>query len=423
VKMAKDQKSTTRKAGPSTPGWDALSLEDERGKDMGSGLSIVVIGASENRVPVSKSVAEHKYVHAFHQMEMEQALGSLDELIESQPDVLLVDLDGQASEAFSLISELGQRNSSSTIMVYSSSQDPSLLVDSMRSGAREFLRLPIQPDVLEDAMARVLARRGRNGTQPQQRMGRICVFWGAKGGVGVTTLASNFAIALRRETGQRVALVDLNLHLGDVAVALGLQARFTVADALKEAGRIDEELLTAILADHRSGISVLAGPDEFTPMPVIENGNLTKILSILRQQFTYVVVDTGPTLGIGATSVLQAADRVYLVSDMGIPSLRSANRFATHVRDSLGEDKRIDLVLNRCEKRNAEIDQESISKALPLAKCWRVPNDYRAVRECLNTGNPLDPHRSPVARALHVMAREVCGKQIKKRKKKWWEIM
>jgi pilus assembly protein CpaE len=391
---------------------------------MGSGLSIVVIGAPENRLPVSESVAEHKFVHAFHQMELEQALGSLDQLIESKPDVLLVDLDGQASEAFSLISELGQRNSSSTIMAYSSSQDPSTLVSCMRSGAREFLPLPIQPDVLEDALARVLARRGRNGAQPEQRMGRTCVFWGAKGGVGVTTLASNFAIALRRETGQRVALVDLNLHLGDVAVALGLQARFTVADALKEAQRIDEELLTAILADHRSGISVLAGPDEFTPMPVIENGNLAKILSILRQQFTYVVVDAGPTLGIGATSVLQAADRVYLiVSDMGIPSLRSANRFATHVRSSLGEGKRIDLVLNRCEKRNAEIDQESISKALPLVKLWRVPNDYRAVRECLNTGNALDPQISPVARALHVMAREVCGKQVKKRKKKWWEIM
>ena len=84
------------------------------------------------------------------------------------------------------------------------------------------------------------------------------VFWGAKGGSGVTTLATNFAIALRMETAAEVALVDLNPDLGDVAVFLGVTPRFTVADALQNSKRLDHDfvatLMTAMLPASRSSL-------------------------------------------------------------------------------------------------------------------------------------------------------------------------
>ncbi len=338
----------------------------------------------------------------------------------SEFDVVVIDLDSDQEAALELVSQICSRDASATVIVYSVSRDPEVVVRCMRAGAREFLAMPVSKPHLAEALARVAERHADSSEKPKAD-GKILVFWGAKGGVGVTTLATNFAVALRAEAGSRVALVDLNLQLGDVAMVLGVEPQFTVADALRSSNRLDNEFLSALLVDHESGIAVLAGPDQFTTQPLVQNGNLSRVLHVLCEKFSYIVVDAGPALGPGVAESLAKADRLYVVTEADIPTLRNTQRFVAHLLGQNGNQPQLELILNRYRARTA-IDEAHVVKALGRAVDWKVPNDYQHVQESLNTGMPLAPGDSTVARVLRQMARVACGKPLETAKARRWSL-
>src|SRR5277367_3147477 len=134
-----------------------------------------------------------------------------------------------------------------------------MLVRCMRAGAREFLTQPIAPGMIVEAMIRASVRRPTTRVA-KKTAGKLLIFAGAKGGSGVTTVASNFAIALAQESGQKTLLIDLNLPLGDAALELGLTAQYSTANALQNFQRLDSNYLSQLLVKHKLGLSVLAAP-------------------------------------------------------------------------------------------------------------------------------------------------------------------
>jgi pilus assembly protein CpaE len=271
-----------------------------------------------------------------------------------------------------------------------------------------------------DAIVRASARRLESDRQ-KKTTGKVLVFRGAKGGSGTTTVACNFAIALKKESGQDVALVDLNLELGDIGVILGLKSAFSVKDALNNPRRLDQDFVSTLLAEHESGVSVLMASDEYGTSPEIEAGTLGKLLYILRDRFPYVVVDAGPSLGLAGNLVYEMADLVYLVMQVDIPTLRNAKRIISHVQGPIDNASRVEVVLNRYDSRKSEIEEAQIAKALALPLSWKIPNDYAGVRRSFDSGAALAGN-SPVAQALSRMARAACGKPQENGSKKRWGL-
>lgn len=332
-------------------------------------------------------------------------------------DVFVIDLDADADSALDLVETLCARKPSLTAMVYARNQTPDLLMASMRAGAREFLTGSVAPGVLADALLRAAARRAEQAVK--RTRGKVLVFWGAKGGSGVTTLATNFAIALRRETGGEVALVDLNPQLGDVAVLLGLTPRFTVADAFRNPGRLDEEFVSSLVAGHSSGVSVLAAPDTYTTSPV-DRSSVGTLVELLQNRFPYAVIDAGLGLGSGAEALFRQADSIYVVSQLDIPSLRNSQRFISYLRRFAPLE--VELVLNRFEPRKMEFDEQRLAKAVGQQPKWRVPNDYATVRRAANTGAPLISEKAPITQVICQMARAACGKAPLQEPKKCFRL-
>jgi pilus assembly protein CpaE len=292
-------------------------------------------------------------------------------------------------------------------MAYSRSQDPELLRRCMRTGAREFITDPAATQDLMEALVRASARR-TDDNRKKSSVGKVLVFCGAKGGTGVTTLASNFAVSLKRESAKDVVLLDLHLHLGDVAVFLGIKPQFTILDAFKSGDRLDRDLVSSLITEHKSGLSVLAAADQYKPIAPMQNGSLGKLLYVLRDQFPYVVVDAGTDLGTNTDVLFELADTVYLVSQVDIASLRNAQRMYTYLEGSSRE--RVQVVLNRFDLRKNGIAEDHISKALGVTPKWKVPSDYFGVRHYQNLGEPLVTEQSPISRTLDQMARAACGK-------------
>ena len=163
-------------------------------------------------------------------------------------------------------------------------------------------------------------------------------------------------------------------------------------------------------------LSVMAGPDDYEGPTSFENGDLTKLLYLLREQFAYVVVDAGPNLGKSAGLLMELAESIYVVSQADIPGLRNARRYVSHLQ-RFGAEK-VRLVMNRYDPRRHEIDEERIEKAVGVPVAWMIPNDYSAVSRSHNTAVPLMEGDSPVARMVRRMAREVCGKPLEPVSKK-----
>src|SRR5579871_2224672 len=337
----------------------------------------------------------------------------LSDLIKRDYDVALVHLDPDPEAALDVIETLCAGNKHLTVMVYSAREDAQLVVRCMRAGAREFLTDPLVANAVSEALVRAAVRR-EEVRRKTVSIGRLLVFSGAKGGVGVTTVASNFAVALAEHA--KVALVDLDMELGDAALTLGVSAPFTCLDALNNPRRLDGDLLAGLLTKHSSGLSVLAGPDTIPASQPNKEG-LSRLLHVARENFEYVVVDTGSN-SIGLYDALfDAATTVYLLSQVSVPDLRNANRFITRYFSGLGREK-LQIVLNRYVSRNVEIDEASITKALTQPAKWKVPNDYASAQRAQNTGIAIALEKNPMARVLGQMAEDACGEVARPAKKK-----
>ncbi len=246
-------------------------------------------------------------------------------------DVIIVELDSDPEQALDLVEHICG-TSSATVMVYSASTDSELLVRCMRAGAREFLTQPIAPSTIAEALVRASVRRP--AAKPAKKVGgKLMVFLGAKGGSGVTTIASNFAVALAQESGKSTVLVDLDLPFGDAALDLGISAEFSIANALQNSDRLDSNFLTKLLIKHSSGLSVLAAPDRYTPVRASDEA-VEKLIAVVRQDFEYVVVDAGSNLGPAARCFWIRRPSLIWSPRSASPELRNSNRLISEFFNS-----------------------------------------------------------------------------------------
>jgi pilus assembly protein CpaE len=381
-------------------------------------LSIALIGPDEERRKAAASA-----LAGFQGAEIREfssyppGLDDLPRLLEARYDVIVLDLDSNPEYALELVESICA-NGTVTVMVYSGKTDPDLLMRCMRAGAREYLTLPFAPSIVAEALVRAAARRPAN--RPSRKVGgRMLVFFGAKGGTGVTTIACNFAVALAQDTTQSTLLIDLDLPLGDAALNLGLVADFSTVNALQDSGRLDASFLAKLLIKHNSGLSVLAAPGKF-PQYVASNESIDKLMAVARQDFDNVVVDVGSRLDLSGTALFREASTIYLVTQAGIPELRNSNRLISQFFTSGGP--KLEIVINRYQPRALGVGDEHITKALTRPAQWKIPNDYAAVRRMQNTATPLVLEDSPISRLIKDMARSVTGQPEAPAKKKGFNL-
>lgn len=320
-------------------------------------------------------------------------------------DTLIVILDDSPDEGLRLVEAVCGAAPAMTVMVYARGADPELVMRAMRAGAREFLHDPLAPSAVRDAMLRASQRRDE--VRRRGKLGKCLVFVGAKGGSGVSTVAANLAVALAKETRQRTVLIDLDLRMGDVGLNLGVAGRYSTLDALKNESRLDSELISKFLLRHESGLEVLAAPDEYNsyhPNP----SSVMKVVGLLMRDFDWVVIDAGTHENGYGPQLFDAAERVYLVTQVSVPELRNCNRFISALFRGKNSAK-LEVVVNRCDNRAGDISEASIARALTVTPAWKIPNDYDTVRTAQNTATALPMKDTPISRALTNMARSVSG--------------
>jgi pilus assembly protein CpaE len=380
-------------------------------------LSIALIGPEEfRRQPIASALASLQG-GVTREFSFYPELDDVPRLLEANYDVIIVELDSNPEYALELVENICG-NSSLTVMVYSAQVYPDMLVRCMRAGAREFLTHPVTPATIAEAMVRASVRRPTVRVEKKVG-GKVLIFVGAKGGSGVTTIASNFAVSLAQEPDKSAVLIDLNLPLGNAAVELGISSQFSIVNALQSATDLDSNFLTKLLVKHSSGLYVLGAPDSYTQAQA-SNEAVEKLLSVARQEFDYVVVDAGSRFGPIAKALFHQGVTVYLVVQVSISELRNSNRLITDLFKVTGVD--LEIVLNRYTSKVLGIDENGINKALTMPAKWKIPSDYPAVSTAQNTAVPLVLKDSPISKVIRKMTGTVTGSSEGQEKKRRFNL-
>jgi len=310
-------------------------------------------------------------------------------------------------DVFALAEDMRLRRPSLGVVMVRRRIDTAVLTDALRSGVREVVQ---ERDLsgLTTAVRRQreIAARLREqvenpeGGQSQVRGGRVVTVFSAKGGCGKTTLATNLAAALADSKKGSVALLDLDLAFGDVAIALQLFPSHTIADAVPIGEDLDGPALLSLLTPHRSGLQALVAPMEPSAADTIDTALVVHIVDLLKAEFDYVVIDTPPALDDNVLAAFDRSDVVALLATLDIPALKNL-KLTLETLDLIGFSRdRLKIVLNRSDSK-VGLALAEVEKTLKAPIVAQIPSS-RDVPASTNRGVAIvsDEPKNPVSIAI-----------------------
>lgn len=325
----------------------------------------------------------------------------------------------EPTDALALAESLRDRDADTAVLVITSSVEADLLRAALKAGVRDVLSPSDGKEAWAAAVlaadASVVRRRApetvTGGEEITERppVGKVITVFSPKGGVGKSVIATNLGVAIAKEIGRSVILVDLDLQFGDVAVMLQLPPTRTIFDAAQAFDRLDAEMLEGFLVTHDSGLRALLAPVQPEEAESVTTGRITQILTLLRQLADFVVIDTPASLSEVVLTALEQSEVILAVATMDVPSVKNT-KVSLQKLQQLGFDSgTVRLVLNRADSQ-VWLDPHEIERAISNKIAARIPSD-RLVPRSVNKGVPvvLDSPRSTVARSIVALAHDVTG--------------
>jgi len=333
--------------------------------------------------------------------------GFLESMGAAGPDVCLVDFDKDSSRAFRIAEHIHQDSPDTAIFAVSSDARPDVIIQAMRSGCREYLFKPLVRDQLLQAITRAGGRRrerkDRSNTQ-------VMTFIGAKGGCGVTTIATQLGALLASSGSKKTLLLDLHPSLGDAALYLGFtNSKYHAYELMENTDRLDVELLQSVTLHHSSGLDILPAPNEFESTRHAGSGAISQMFGFLRLWYDFILIDLPAGLNDYTAKLVGQSEQLYVVTVAEVSALRNTSRIIDYLTQEEVPSDKVKVILNRFEKRSP-IPESQIEKLIQRKIFWMVPNQYHQAVKTISSGDSTaDISRSELIRNLKGWADSIAG--------------
>jgi len=262
--------------------------------------------------------------------------------------------------------------------------ESAVLIEAIRAGVRDFLRRPVSSTELIE----LLERSRETAARPLASDGRVVSFLSNKGGVGKSTTAVNAACELAVRHPGRVLLIDASLQLGVCAAMLDLRPETTITEAIREKDRLDPTLLRQLATPHDCGLHLLAAPRDALDAAEIDDESMSRIVTLARRTYDFVIVDTFPMFDRVMVAVLDLSDRAFLILESVVPTLLGGVKLV-ELLDGLGYPAgRTRVVLNRYTRIAGNLKPEEVAERLNRDVAHVLPYE-KSVITCANTGEPF----------------------------------
>ena len=323
-------------------------------------------------------------------------------------NLVIMDLAENPEETFTVIRDMGKMANAPEIFLTAPMPDSAVLLEAMRSGAKEFLAQPIQELEVQRAMGRYWERATtqKDKSQGEKKAGSLMALFGGKGGVGTTSIAVNLAAALRQlPSNPSVILVDVNQHGGDLPLYLDLQPNHSFRDIAADLSRLDPAFLIRVLTKCESGLQVLPSGYDDLSTGRLSPDCVEATLKLLQASFDYVVIDCGHVLDLTTKKALELATWIMVTSSLMVPVVHRTKRILELLRGSGFSASKIRLVINRYVSAEQDVLKET-EEILKQKTFWSIPNDYPASSQSVNSGKSIieGAPRSSIAKSFKDLA-------------------
>ena len=353
---------------------------------MSNSVSVVIIDREENSRKIIKNYIG-QISDIYVDKEFSDAFEAYNYVVENRTNIIVVDISEDPDVTFELINKITNINKQAKVIVTSYNADADLVIKSMRIGAREFLTKPMKEQEAITALTKL--KDLSLGNLSDNNKCKIISTFSNKGGIGKTAIAVNLALELANITKEKVALIDLNLQLGDVTTFLDLNPSFDISYVVNNINRVDESFLLSTLEQYKdTSLYVLADPPYLEQAEDITSDQISKLFDVLKETFSYIIVDTGSNFDGKTITVLDNSDLILLVTIVNLPAIRNCQR-CLELFDRLGYSKeKVKIVLNRYME-NEEIKTEDVEDVLDKKIYWKIPNNYFTIMSAINKGIPV----------------------------------
>jgi pilus assembly protein CpaE len=289
--------------------------------------------------------------------------------------------------------------------------ESAVLIDAMRAGVCDFLRRPLSTVDIERLAERNLSIGSEQSMGSRNQLGRVVSFVSNKGGVGKSTLATNTGVAIARRGKQSVLLIDGSIQMGVAAALLDLRPTATLTDIARESERLDPTMIRQTASVHSSGLHLLAAPADAVEAMEIDDLLMARIITLARQTYDVVIVDTFPMFDRVVIAALDLSDRVFVVLENVVPTLLGGVKLLSVLSRIGYPEKRQSIILNRQQRVTGSLSIEDVADRMQRTIDHVLPFDKRVVAAA-NCGVPIAMAMlrfSGFSRALERLADDVAG--------------
>jgi len=342
---------------------------------------------------------------------------------EVQPDVIFVGVNEPMERPLQTVEQLASVLPDTPLIIVSNSKEIESARKAMLAGARDFLTRPVKPETLRQSVLKAmeaeenrrLRKAGTAAAAPTQ--GTIVTVFGAKGGIGKSTVATNLGVALARQSNASVVIVDLDNGFGDVAGMLDVKPERTIEDLIRDVDRVEKDDLRKYLSKHQlSGLDVLTGPSvlEWRKISVED---VRRVVDLLSKSYDTVVLDTSGMLNELSELAIETATIVLWITTTEFASVKDSIEALRALKQLSYSQERIRIVTNAITPDDG-VRPAAVEEALQRDVFWSIPYDKK-VRQGTHLGQPIvvTSPQSVAAKSFSDLATLIAGGRIEQKNK------
>lgn len=381
----------------------------------GEARGVVIFAADEDlRLAVSSALPEAQIKDGG----IQTAITAMSQ--QASPDILVVDFAEIEEPASALRTLRTLCDSSTKIVGIGSVNDVHLYHSLVAAGASDYLVKPFTPEEFASVIEHVAAVPA--AAEGEKTNARTVLVTGVRGGVGTSSLVTGIAWHLAERSGVKVAVVDLDLIFGTVALEYDLEPSHGLREILENPERVDSLFIDSAVVHATEHLSILAAEEMLEDPPNIKSGAMDLLIAELSNQSDCIFIDVPCSLLVAHPEILAHADHLAIVSEMKLVAIRDIMRLATFVRDS-GREVPMSIIANKVSKKDQpEVTKKEFSRGIGMPVDFVLPWDPKALTEAAKSGRAITDSapKSALARAIVNTATVLSCREETAEKKSFW---
>jgi pilus assembly protein CpaE len=369
-------------------------------------IRVMIIGNNDNRIYEIKSLLKNDRIAFIGYSRNEDNV--LEKSVSLKPHVIVIQCETEYKEAIELAEKIYVKIPGCSVILICDHFDVNYIENILSAGIRKVLQFPIDAATLIENIElvhRMEKSRMENAdlNLSNNFQSRIITVFGAKGGIGKTTITVNLAVALAK-MGKKVAIIDADLQFGDVNVYFDIDPKDTISELSQGNDASDIDAIKRLMALHFSGVSIICAPKSPEYAEYVTPKTIETLINTLRPFYDYIFIDTSPQFNDITMVAIENSNLVLLVTVPDISTLRNT-KIALNILESLQQREKTEIIINRMAKGLISI--KDIQRVLNIQSKNTIAMDFKTATNCQNKGIPIiiDSPKSEIGKDLNKLAK------------------